>query len=145
MAKKTKTIQQLQQELEAKTQQLDALQSERDKLAAQLDAVDKQIAALTGKAGKRGRKATRKKSAGRKPATKTRRPRRGKGAKPLVEYVKQVLAKSDDGMRVKDIMEAVKKAGYKSSSKDFYGIVAAAVRDEDNFEKVKRGVYKLKK
>ena len=37
---------------------------------------------------------------------------------------------------------AVQKAGYKTNSKDFYGVVATAVR-EGGFEKLSRGVYKL--
>jgi hypothetical protein len=45
-------------------------------------------------------------------------------------------------MRVKNVMAAVKKAGYKSLSKDFYGIVAATLRDDKRFVKISRGVYK---
>ena len=46
-------------------------------------------------------------------------------------------------MRVREIVAAVQEAGYKSAAKDFYGIVATAVRGE-GFEKLGRGVYRLK-
>ena len=66
-----------------------------------------------------------------------------KNVKPLIEYIKDVLAKAKDGMRVKDAMAAVQKAGYKTHSRDFYGLVATALRDGP-FLKVSRGVYRLK-
>jgi len=53
------------------------------------------------------------------------------------------VAEAEDGMRVKDIMAAVRKAGYKTNSKDFYGVVATAVR-EGGFQKLSRGVYTLR-
>ena len=61
----------------------------------------------------------------------------------MVDCIKGVLAKAAGGMRVKDIMAAVQAAGYESGAKDFYGIVAAAVRGK-GFDKVSRGVYVMK-
>ena len=54
------------------------------------------------------------------------------------------LGKASDGMRVKEVVGAVKKAGYKSLSKDFYGIVATTLRNK-KFKRIKRGLYKLAK
>jgi len=65
-----------------------------------------------------------------------------KNTKPLVDFVAGVLAGSK-GMRVKEVAAAVKKAGYKTNSKDFYGIVATTLRDK-KFAKVSRGVYTVK-
>ena len=65
-----------------------------------------------------------------------------RGAGP-VEFIVDVLKKAGQGMRVKDVMAAVTEAGYVSSSKDFYGIVAAALRDDKRFRKLSRGVYTL--
>ena len=48
-------------------------------------------------------------------------------------------------MRAKEIVPAVRKAGYETFSKDFYGIVATALRDKKTFKRVSRGVYTLAK
>ena len=99
---------------------------------------------LKGKAGAAAGKPTKKarKKTTAKPAKATAKSARAAG-KPLVDYIKDVLAKAAGGMRVKDIMAAVQAAGYKSGAKDFYNLVAAAARG-DGFEKVSRGVYVLK-
>ena len=156
MAPRVKTIDELQKELESKQRKVDRLQSRRDKLADELDAADREIAKLTGegRSQRGGRKSTRKTTRKRKKAargrrkkTTARKPRRARKratGRPLAEYIKDVLKNHPKGMRVKEIQAAVRKAGYRSSSKDFYGIVAAALRDEDNFQRVSRGVYKLK-
>ena len=132
-------------------------------LARELDALDRQINALTGKRKRRGRKpgpkpgrkpgrpamrATRrtgKKTAKRAAKKTVRRARKRATGKPLTEYIREVLAQAAAPMRVRDIMTAVSKAGYRSASKDFYNIVAATVRDPKSFQRIKRGVYKLKK
>jgi len=116
-----------------KEKQLAKLQSKRAGLTKQLDEIDRQIAALSGD----GRRGPRKAPA--KPASRRTMP---KNVKPLIEYVRGALAEAKDGMRVKDIMAAVQKAGYKTNSKDFYGVVATAVRD-GGFQKLSRGVYTL--
>ena len=129
---KTKTIAELRAALASKEKQLAKLQAKRAGLAKQLDAIDRQIAVLSGD----GRRAPKKKAPA-KPASRRTMP---KNVKPLIEYVREALAEAKDGMRVKDIMAAVQKAGYKTNSKDFYGVVATAVR-EGGFQKLSRGVY----
>ena len=99
MSGKTKTIAELRKELTAKERQLSKLRIHRKTLAARLGAVDRQISTLAGespqrvrgkKAGKRGKKATRK----------VRTAKRGKAAgkratrKPLVHYIQKVLGKT---------------------------------------------------
>ncbi len=81
---------------------------------------------------------------GRKAGKTTRQARRATG-KPLVEYLRKALGKASKGMRPVDIARSVREAGYKTYSKDFYGIVAAALRDKKNFKRMKRGVYALAK
>ena len=133
----TMSITELQAEIARRQRDLPRLQKRRAKLAKQLGTVDRQIAALAGKPGPAPRakagKATRK----------VRRRRMPRNTKPLVDYVADVLAKAPKGIRVKEIEAAVKKAGYKTNAKDFYGIVATTVRDK-RFQKVGRGIYKLK-
>ena len=131
---KTKTIAELRAELAVKEEQLAKLQAKRDKLVKQLDDIDQQIAALGGDGRQGPKKAT---------ARPTPRRKLPKNVKPLIEYVRDALTNVTEGMRVKDIMTAVQKASYKTHSKDFYGIVATAVR-EGGFKKVGRGVYELK-
>ena len=63
--------------------------------------------------------------------------------RPIVEYLVDVLKTAPKGIRVKDAMTAVAKAGYASKSKDFYGICATALRESGQFKKVARGVYAL--
>jgi len=149
MPPRTKTIAELKRELAAKERQLDKLQADRKKLQRQLDVIDRQIVAMGGEApaapARRGRrKAARKTTkAARKAGKAARRGRRTTG-KPLAEYIQKVLA-GGEPMRAKHITAAVKKAGYKSGAKDFYGIVAATLRDEKLFKRVSRGVYTLAK
>ena len=132
---KTMTIAQLRAELAAREAQLEKLQARREDLVKQLAEVDRDIAALDG-GGRRGPKPVAAK------APRASRRTLPKNVKPLIEYVREALAEAKDGMRVRDIMAAVQKAGYKTNSKDFYGVVATAVR-EGGFQKLSRGVYKL--
>lgn len=78
----------------------------------------------------------------RRPVGRPRKRRSRATGKPLVEYVRAVLGKAPQGMRAKDVTSAVRKAGYRSFSKDFYGIVATTLRDK-RFKKLRRGVYTL--
>ena len=146
MPGKIKTIPELQRELIAKRSLLRRLRARRRKLATRAAALDRRIAAIEGGAGpspKRKKRKKRKKSVVRKRRKKTakRGPRRR--GKSLVAYIAKVLAAKKDGMRTKEVAAAVKKVGYKTKSKDFYGIVSATLRT-DKFKRIKRGVYTLK-
>ncbi len=145
---KVKTIQQLKKELRAKEASLTKLSVQRKRLAARLAAIDRQIAALEGgDAPRRGRKPGPKpgKKTLRKAVKKTTRKHTRRGAgKSLNDFIKKVLGGAEAGMRPKDIMAAVRKVGYKTKSKDFYGLVAAALRDKTKFKRVSRGLYKNK-
>lgn len=161
-----KKIGELRQELAAKEKQLGKLVAQRKKLASTLESIDRVIALLGGdvpptrrrrgrppgrpkvakKRVKRGRKPLKR---GRKPksikkAKKAKRGRRATG-KPLADYLKKVLGAAKEPMRAKEIVPAVRKAGYKTFSKDFYGIVATALRDKKTFKRVSRGIYTLVK
>jgi len=148
MPAKTKTIEDLRKELKAKTKKLAQLRQQRRKAATKLAAIDKQIASLAGRATKPGpkKKVAKKKAAKPGPKKKAGTAKKAKRATgtPLVTYVQNALGKAADGMRVKEVLAAVKKAGYKSLSKDFYGIVATTLRNK-KFKRIKRGLYKLAK
>jgi chromosome segregation ATPase len=138
---KTLTIAQLQDQLEMKTRELDKLKDKREKVAAQLADIDREIQKMTGESAVAATRRSAPAGGSRKTAKRPRR-RRGQGA--LVDYIRQVLSENPKGMRAVEIAQAVKDAGYESRSKDFYTIVAAALRDESQFQRVRRGVYKLK-
>jgi hypothetical protein len=135
---RTKTIEQLRRELGKKTKLVARLEARRAKIMARLDGVDRQIAQLTGSAPAGGK--VRRAAVA---LTATGRRRRAPRSESLPAYIVQVLSKAAKPMRAKHVMEAVSKAGYKTKSKDFYGIVATALRDTARFKKVARGVYTM--
>ena len=105
----------------------------------------KAVAAKRGPGRPKKKAVAAKRGPGRpkKKAVVAKRGRRRATGKPLAAYIREVLAGKPKGMRAKEISAAVAKAGYKSFSKDFYGIVATALRDKKNFHKLARGVYAL--
>ncbi len=129
---RTRTIAELEKELNAKQRRLRTLKSRRAKLAVGLAAIDRQIKSLGGKAGPSG-----------KPARSGRKRKLPTNKMPLLDYIALVLAKAKKGMRIKNVAVAVKKAGYKTGSKDFYGIVASTIRDK-MFKRLDRGLYTVK-
>ena len=144
-----RSISDLQTELQRKRSELARLRAQGSRLAAELEEVNKRIdglsggGAATGAAGRRAKAAPRR--AKKRPASKraVRQPAKRATGTPLADYIARALAGSD-GMRVRDIEAAVRKAGYRSAAKDFYNIVAATLRDRPEFRRVSRGVYKLK-
>ncbi len=151
MPAKKMSIAQLRRLLAAHENKLDKLQKQRTTLARRLSTVDAKIAELGGevpaakpkrKKRKAAKKAAKKKVA-KKKATKKKTASKPATGKTLLAYLKAAIAKSKKGMRVTDAAKAVVKAGYKTKAKDFYGIVAATMRDKKNFKKIKRGVYKV--
>ena len=141
MPPRAKTIAQLRRELAARERQLDKLLAQRGKIDAALQALDRKIMAIGGEipfgGAKRGRVA--------KPSA-ARRGRRGpRTGKPLVAYIRQVLAAAPKGMRAIEVKDAVIAAGYSSKSSDFARIVAATLRKTPGIKRVSRGVYKLVK
>ena len=144
MAPRVKSIQQLRRELVAREKQLEKIITQRGKLLDHLKSLDKQIATMGGKISGIGRGPGRPRLIPKAAARKLGTRRRATGT-PLVEYIEKVLVDSKNGMRAKDIVQAVRKAGYKTYSKDFYGIVAAALRDNKCFKRIRRGVYTLVK
>jgi hypothetical protein len=130
MPPRTRTIAELKREIEHKEMQL------RTQLVARLNALDEEISGLGGV--RRGRPLGRPKGVKKGPG----RGRRSDG-KTLIDVLREVLKGSAKGMRAKDIASAAVKAGYHTAAKDFYGIVAAALRDKKSFKRVRRGVYTL--
>jgi len=151
MSPRIRSIQTLRSELAEKERRLAWLLAQRKKVVAKLD---REIAALGGEApGVAGTRGPKRRGRARAVVHAGRaglgfrkgdlKRRRRDGGKPLIHYMKLVLGQAPKGMRAKDVMMAVQSAGYRSNSKDFYGIVAAALRDNKCFKRVRRGVYRL--
>lgn len=122
------SIAQLEKILTQKKSLLKKLEKKRATAAKKLAAIDAQIAAAGGGAGGRA-------------LTPTGRVR---NEKSLVEYVKDILQKGG-AMRVSDIADAVKMAGYQSNSPEFRGIVnQALIKNRKVFVQKSRGMYQLK-
>jgi hypothetical protein len=132
------SIHELRRCLEAQERVVARLAPRRRKLAAQLAKVDKKILAAGGSVESLPAAPAR----GRRPAAAPGPQPRGRLAgKSLVNYIVSVLKAAHKGMRVKEVLGAVTKAGYRSTSKDFYRIVATALREGKQFKKMSRGVY----
>jgi len=139
----------LQAELQRRSQDLTKLEARRDALLDEVGMIDSEIsvisAAIGAHSGTSARKTratgiTRKKAVGR--------PRRaGGGKRPRNEASLEVsLAKVLKGktMGVTEAANAVKKAGYKTSSPNFRTIVNQALIRSDLIKKVDRGAYTAK-
>lgn len=143
---KTKSVAQLRKELAAKERQIDRLKTKRAKVAGELERLDKQIARLSGKpaasAKSGGKKGAPKKRATKKRAKKKRH-RRPKNKAGLADTLAQVL-KGKEGVSIEEAVDLVRKAGYKTTSKNLRGLVGQRLSGDDRFKSVDRGVYALK-
>lgn len=161
MAKKKKltrvSTQELASELDRRRKRLPALRRKRDQLLQQLDEVEAQMADLGaaggGRAGKkkRTRKKSGRKKAARKKATrkkagkkKTTRRKRPRNEMPLGDALVKAMKGRKQPAGVGDLVEAVKKQGYKSSASNFRSIVNQTLLKDNRFKNVGRGQYQLK-
>jgi hypothetical protein len=135
------SIQELRRCLAAQEQEVARLKKKREKIVKELGKIDKAIAAAGGSPSPTQAVKARAKKPAVAPGRKSRKRSAGK---PLIDYILGVLKGSPKGRRVKDVMNAVTKAGYASKSKDFYGIVATALREGPQFKNISRGIYALK-
>jgi hypothetical protein len=120
----------LQSELRRRQRRLPTLQRKRAKLMAKVSAIDNEIALLGG--ATRGR-------VGRPPGPGRTRP---KNESNLIDALAAVL--KDKTMGVAEAMEAVQKAGYRSSSPNFKAMVNGMLIKKKHFRRVERGRYTAK-
>jgi hypothetical protein len=133
-------------------------QSKLPRLQKQAARLQKQLAVVTGEIEALGGAVVARAKPGPKPGKKSAKAKQAKPAKPAAKKVSKrprnkmnlsvallgVLSKTEP-MSVKAIIEAVKMAGYKTSSKNFATIVYQTLsREKKRVEKVGRGIYKLK-
>lgn len=114
----TLSLAQLEALIRNRKARLEGLVRRRESLVKQIATIDEQIATEQGAGGMRGRG-----GAGR--ITSTGRIRgdavatRVQNAKPLKEFVVDVLKASKKGLTLQEIQEAVLKSGYKTNSANF--------------------------
>ncbi len=135
------SIQELRRQLATQEREVGRLQKKRSEILKELAKVDKAIIAIGGTLSSSPAGKTRAKKPAAAKAPKTRKRSAGK---PLIAHLLATLKGSTKGKRVKQVMADVTKAGYVSTSKDFYGIIATALREGPQFKKISRGVYALK-
>ena len=134
-------IVELQRILNERKRQLDKLMRRRDKLQKQVDAIDAEIDKVAGAGtggaagGGNGRGGSGGGGGGR-----------ARNDRPLPDYIEEVLGKNGKPMRVGEIVDAVKAAGYKSNSASFKNIVnQMLIKERKRFQQVDRGIYGLAK
>ncbi len=117
-------------------QQMQAYRSDliaqRAQVNTQIGAIERALAALGTKIGA--------------PARKPAAGRRGAAARPgsLKTYVERVLRARGRSMAVKDVTDAVLRAGFKSTNKTLAKSVGIALSQMRNVRKVSRGLFSLK-
>ncbi len=129
MPKATMTIAQLEQLLTKQKNRLKELQEKKEKLGAQISRIDEEMASLKGTAAAAPKKARRA-------------PKRE--GKSLREHVIEILKASPEPMNAREIAGAVKKAGYKSSSKNFVTLVRLFCYKSDELQRKGKGKFTVK-
>ena len=145
MAKKrspSMSIAQLQKALANTKQRIQGLKDRREKLLAQVAEVDRQIVELAGEPVAPVPEEEAPAPAPAKPKEPRKLP---KNTMSLNDAIVKVLSEAKKPMRVAEIAEAVKAAGYKTTSTVFAKQVSGIAAVEKRVEKVERGVFALKK
>jgi septal ring factor EnvC (AmiA/AmiB activator) len=122
------SIAQLEKYIASQRSKLSQLRRERAQLQNRLDDLDRKIASMNGAGG-----------------AAAARGGRARNAQSLVATLETVLA---DGkpMGVGDILDGVKKRGYRSGSANFRAIVnQTLIKERKRFANAGRGLYQLKK
>ena len=127
-------------EIERRQAQAAAISSQRDAIARQVAELDRQIVNLGGELGSRKRRGrprgSKNKASGTAAGKRTQRGRRG----GLADVLHGLL--QGKTMSVPEMAQAVKKAGYKSKSKNFPNVVGITLTNHRNmFKRVSRGQY----
>ncbi|MFN0011744.1 MAG: hypothetical protein ACKVS8_08900 [Phycisphaerales bacterium] len=120
------TVAELQQEIRRRERHVGTLQRRRNRLARKLAQLDAEIALSGGSVVRTGR-------AGRGGATRAR------NKLPLADALAAAL--KGKRLSVGDAGEAVRKAGYHTTSPNFRTMVNIALLNKKRFKRIDRGVY----
>jgi hypothetical protein len=119
------TTSEIYRELRKRERRVATIQRRRDRLSARLNAMDDTIRSLGGSVN-----GTVRHGGGRRPRNETN----------LVEALAKLL--KGKSMRVKDMVGAVQRAGYKTGAANFRTIVnQALIKNKTTFKKLGRGEY----
>jgi hypothetical protein len=110
-----------------------ALEKQRAKLKERIDAINARLASLRGR--RRGRPPARSAAAG----TTGRRRRRAKNVQPLRDVLVAALEKAAKPLSTNELLEAVKRSGYKSRSKNLRAVIYQAIHKADEIVPAKNG------
>jgi hypothetical protein len=110
------------------------------KLMAQRDELNCQIAELEALAGA---EETPKPTKVPAPRRRGRRAKRAKSPMSLARTLAEVI-KTKDSMSIAEATKGVLATGYTSKSKDFPNLVSMTLANDKRFERVARGVYRLR-
>jgi hypothetical protein len=122
------TIAQLEGLLSSRRNRLNTLTRQRRRAQRKLDAIDRQIASLNGRGmGGNGMGG------------------RARNSQSLSATMESILQRSGKPMKVGDIVDAVLRTGYRTTSDNFRSIVNQTLIKEKGFSSAGRGVYQLKK
>jgi hypothetical protein len=111
--------------LSSRRRELTRLHKQRRDLQRDLDRMDRAISRIEGSAGRGFRGG------------------RARNSLSLGATIAQVLGKSSAPMAVGDVVQGVKKTGYRSGSANFRGLVNMTLVKDDRFRSVSRGMYQL--
>jgi len=112
-------------ELQRREKDQAKLQARRAKLLTELDQLDKELGDLNGKP------ATKRSS-------KTPRPKNGLSLNEALAAAVPV----GESITAKEATDAIRAAGYQTSSKNFGVQVASRLAKDERFERTERGIYK---
>jgi hypothetical protein len=110
------------------------------KLIAQRDELNRQIAELEAPSAAATAPTLRKAPASKKVARKAKR---AKNPVPLPEALVQAIS-GKKGVSISEAVAGVLATGYTSTSKDFPNIVKKTLANDKRFQRVARGVYRVK-
>ncbi len=144
------TIVQVESMLNALRGRAEELTTKRKTLAADLDSIDRELNLLRGgfsgsAAPTPSKSPDSSKGNGRAKASGNGGKSRAKNSMSLVAMLEKVLSESGQPMSVSDILTAVEKGGYKSSSNNFRGLLNQTLIKDDRFGSASRGMYEMKK
>lgn len=79
-------------------------------------------------------------------AKPARQPRgRKRNEQPLKDIIAKAMREAGEPVRVRDLMERVRDSGYVSNANNFAAVISLTLsNNEELFERVDRGVYKLR-
>ena len=120
----------LERILDERRSEVNRLQRQRADVQRKLNDLDRQIAKLVGAGGGLG---GRRGGGGR-----------ARNDQSLADMIESALRSNGGPMKVGDITDAVQRAGYRSGSANFRGIVNQMLIKDKRFAATDRGVYGIK-